>query len=132
LDEAERGQLAGQPAGELLVDGRPALARLTPSGLEWSAASRGGGAPAAPPACLPFTDMIGVRRVDARSRGLLCCLRRRPRHLLEVLTFRRGAVRRCEWAPRCLVLEAAQQEAAHEWAAAIAAGIEAVSAARPK
>ncbi len=110
------------------MDGRPARVRLTPGGLEWS---RSGDSPSAP-SLLPFADMLAVRRLDGRGHGWLCCLRRRPRHWLEVLTFWRGPARRCEWRPRSLLLEAASEEAAHDWAAAIAACIEGVSAARPK
>ena len=85
----------------------------------------------APPPAVPFNEMLSAQRCGPQPSGWLPCLRVRL-HRLEIFTFRRSAQRRCEWAPRRLVLEAPDEEAVQDWAAAISRGIEAAAAGRPK
>lgn len=176
LDELERGQR------QLVVDGRAALVRLTPTGIEWTSAQhRAAGQAAAthfsehlgagawchlglvPPACIilgtvrchptashqptcclprcgrhapppavPFSEMLSARKaVPGAACCPLPCLRVRL-HRLEIATFRRSPARRCEWAPRRVVVEAADEESVEDLAAAIGAGIQAASAGRPR
>jgi hypothetical protein len=75
--------------------------------------------------------MLSVQRCGPQPRGWLPCLRVRL-HRLEIFTFRRSSQRRCEWAPRRLVLKAPDDEAMQDWAAAVSRGIEATAAGRPK
>ena len=150
LDAAERG---AAPPQLLRIDGRPCLLRLTKAGLEWQPAGgaggsrrggtgsggsrRGGGGGGG--GSVPYAEMVAVRRPKGQGRPppaclpCLPCLRSRP-HRLELLTFRRQAARPCEWAPRTLLLDAPDEEAAADLAAAIGSGIEAAAAAagRPR
>lgn len=50
----------------------------------------------------------------------------------QVLTFRRAASRPCEWYPRKLLIEAADEETVQDLCAAIGRGIEGASAGRPR
>lgn len=72
-----------------------------------------------------------MRWVPPLAASCLPCLGARQ-HRFEVLTFRRSSRRRCEWSPCKMVMEAGDEEAVQDWVSAIAAGIEAAAAGRPK
>ena len=120
----------------LLVDGAPARVKLSGSGLEWvcAAQERGCCLPAEaprPPQWLPISEVLSLRALPPRLAGAQRCGRVKL-HRLALLTFQRRAERRCEWAPRRLVLESPDHDALRDWAAAIAAGLDGVTGPRPR
>lgn len=99
----------------LTVEGRPALVRLTASGLQWSAAGRG--EPAAAQS-LPFSEVLSAWQLEpGAAEG------KQRLHRLAVYTFTRDARRRCEWHPRRLVLASPDQDVVRRLCEDIRAGV---------